>query len=85
MPEGIRSQFLTLVLGFVTESRPDLASAEVLIQRLRTITLTIQRGQFLPLLQTVLQIPINDAPISITNEESMQPARLGLGSFGAAH
>ena len=73
------------MLSLVTQSHPDLASAEVLIQRLGTITLTIQRGQLLPLLQTALQIPINNVPISITNEESMQPARLGLGSFGAAH
>ena len=68
MPERVWRQLLTLMLSLVTQSHPDLASAQVLIQRLRTITLTVQRRQLLAHLQPCLELPINGRTIGNTSK-----------------
>ena len=73
------------MLGFIPKHPLDIASAQVLIQRLPSIALTVQRRKFLPALESSLKPPINGGTISITQKQRVESPRLCRGSLGAAH
>ena len=69
MKEGIRGELFALVFCLFPQCHPDLASAQVLVDCLPTVTITIQRRQFFADLQACLQVPINGAAIGITHQQ----------------
>ena len=69
MAKRLWRQLFALVLGFIPQRHPVWTTAQVLVQRIAPITVTVQRRQCFTNLQPCLQLPINGGAIDITRQQ----------------